>query len=174
MGGHGSGTWHRPRRRATVADLPALRLRGVPPAALRTARGLRLDETGQVVAIAWTPCRYGGRRPWLVCPGCGSRRLALYAHEDRIRCRACLGLGYPSQLLDAGARLTAKADRLERRAGWDGDPQADWIDKPRGMHWSTFRRLLAAAEAARAEARRIEDDRLAVSMLFAVRRWGSA
>ena len=47
------------------------------------------------VAVEWTPCRYGGARPWWRCPGCGSRarRAVLYLAYGTARagflCRAC-------------------------------------------------------------------------------------
>lgn len=48
------------------------------------------------VKIAWTSCQFGGRRPWLECPGCKRRVAALYLGR-RPRCRVCTGLSYPSQ-----------------------------------------------------------------------------
>src|SRR6266581_6623083 len=34
-------------------------------------------EVAQAITLLWTPCRYGGRRPWFRCPGitrpCGRR-----------------------------------------------------------------------------------------------------
>lgn len=27
----------------------------------------------QRVGVEWTPCTFGGDRPWLLCPGCGRR-----------------------------------------------------------------------------------------------------
>lgn len=40
------------------------------------------------VALAWTPCYFGGARPWFLCPGCSRRVAVLYAFP-RFRCRLC-------------------------------------------------------------------------------------
>jgi hypothetical protein len=46
-------------------------------------RGNRLDEK-YPVRLTWTPCNYGGRRPWFLCPavGCGRRIAVLYGGES--------------------------------------------------------------------------------------------
>jgi len=51
------------------------------------------------VRLEATPCRFGGRRWWFICPnlGCGRRNLVLYQHWDRFVCRKCAGLRYNSQ-----------------------------------------------------------------------------
>src|SRR5215207_1253411 len=50
--------------------------------------------------LTWTPCNYGGSRPWFVCPGkgCGRRVAILYGPINPLLCRVCLGLTYASQL----------------------------------------------------------------------------
>lgn len=45
----------------------------------------------------WTPCRFGGQRPWLHCPCCGRRVVKLYLVGGSFRCRPCGGLVYASQ-----------------------------------------------------------------------------
>ena len=55
------------------------------------------------VLITWTPCNYGGRRPWFCCPGvsngglCDRRVAKLYMCGRYFHCRHCYGLVYPSQ-----------------------------------------------------------------------------
>ena len=40
-----------------------------------------------------------GRRPWLVCPTCGSRRRDLFAADGKLQCRKCTRLLYFAQRL---------------------------------------------------------------------------
>lgn len=40
-----------------------------------------------------------GRRAWLVCPGCRTRRRHLFVTDDGLRCRVCAKLRYAQQLL---------------------------------------------------------------------------
>ena len=47
------------------------------------------------VRLTWTPCNFGGQRPWFVCPDCEGRSAVLYAFP-RFRCRACHPLVYAS------------------------------------------------------------------------------
>src|SRR5438105_1474264 len=51
----------------------------------------------QEIQLDWTPCTYGGRRPWLLCPGepkapCGRRVAVLYPDGLSLVCRQCCGL----------------------------------------------------------------------------------
>jgi anti-anti-sigma factor len=52
------------------------------------------------VAIQWTTCHSGGKRPWFVCPAqnCG-RRVAILYGGSVFACRHCYRLAYPSQLI---------------------------------------------------------------------------
>lgn len=43
-----------------------------------------------------TPCYFGGKRPWFLCPGCHRRRLVLYFQGETFRCRLCHNLTYAS------------------------------------------------------------------------------
>jgi hypothetical protein len=57
----------------------------------------------QRVPITWTPCYFGGRRPWFVCSVysngryCGRRVAVLYGAGELYACRRCYGLAYASQ-----------------------------------------------------------------------------
>src|ERR1035441_7592348 len=50
------------------------------------------------VYLEWTPCNYGGKRPWFLCParGCGRRVAVLYG-GGIFACRQCHRLVYESQ-----------------------------------------------------------------------------
>jgi len=96
------------------------------------------------VRLTRTPCRYGGTRRWFMCPevGCG-RRVALLYCRGTFGCRACHGLAYASQRESAGDRAVRKANSIRQRLGWLPGVLNGIGDKPKGMHWSTFERLIA-------------------------------
>jgi hypothetical protein len=102
------------------------------------------------VSLDWTPCNYGGRRAWFICPaaGCGRRVALLYLGGAGIfACRHCYRLAYPVERETADDRAARRADRIRERLGWHVgilNPKG-W--KPKGMHWRTFERLEAEHDA---------------------------
>lgn len=71
-----------------------------------TAPGPKWVDMEVRLRLAWTPCNYGGSRPWFVCPGegCGRRAVILYGPSSPFLCRQCRGLCYASQLAGAARR----------------------------------------------------------------------
>jgi hypothetical protein len=65
----------------------------------------RIVELVAHLRLTWTPCNYGGSRPWFVCPGegCGRRVAIVYGPTSPPLCRLCRGLSYASQLRLRGA-----------------------------------------------------------------------
>lgn len=64
-------------------------------------------------------------------------------------CRRCLDLAYACQQESEPFRLLRKAQRLHRRLGGDGALDFGfYVPKPKGMHWRTYRRLIAKGERA--------------------------
>ena len=165
MGGYGSGrsAW---RNQGTVdggypLDVLALRREhGFGP----TAVGVTIpytDKAGsdaqQHVRITWTACRFGGFRPWFECPDCSSRRVKLYREYrpvgelgewrlGRAFCRRCYPLTYQSQRETWPDRRLRRAWRITKRLGSDN---IEYADKPKGMHWRTYNRLMDELGAAR-------------------------
>src|SRR5262245_58331940 len=137
MGGLGSGSWQ-VRSRQTVEDVERLDVlelyRRGSIAPLEPVFGTR-----QRIRLTWTPCRFGGSRPWFLCPKCSKRVGALYGRA--LRCRTCAGLVYRSQLAHRADRLLRRAERIRGQIG------GLWPEKPKGMHQATWLRLEAAAEA---------------------------
>jgi hypothetical protein len=98
--------------------------------------------------LDWTPCHYGGHRLWFLCPRCARRVAALCRMGGWWRCRHCARLRYASQHQTYGARMVAQARKIRRRVGAGFNltlPLLLW-DKPKGMHWRTFERLIARDE----------------------------
>ena len=97
------------------------------------------------VKIEWTPCNYGGLRAWFNCPakGCGRRVAKLFLGSAGIfACRHCYQLAYASQRENADDRATRQADKIRERLGWPQGILNGHGDKPKGMHWQTYRRLI--------------------------------
>jgi hypothetical protein len=106
--------------------------------------GKEWEEVNEWVPISWTPCNYGGSRPWLHCPQCSRRVAILYpTWQGRLRCRHCANLVYESQRLSFRHRLQRREDKLRRRVISTGD---GWWYKPPRMHWSTFNRICDQAD----------------------------
>ncbi len=54
------------------------------------------EDVNQKVILDWTPCNYGGRRPWFICGNCGRRVAVVYAGGKYFACRHCYDLTYTS------------------------------------------------------------------------------
>lgn len=94
------------------------------------------------VPITWTPCHLGGERPWFLCPCCGRRVAKLYS-STLFACRHCLRLNYASQQAKKRDRASDRSWDLRRALGCDEGflfLPAEFIPKPKGMHWRTFAR----------------------------------
>ena len=121
---------------------------------LRSPGAAEWKSTEQRVAITWTACHFGGRRPWFICPGrsggryCGRRVAVLYDGGESFACRRCYGLAYTSQQETPMFRGLAMAQKIRKRLGGSLDIFDAFPDKPRGMHWTTYDRLRLAHEAA--------------------------
>ncbi len=115
------------------------------------------------VGIVRVLCRFGGERPYFICPGvvdgvpCGRRVAKLHGAGRYFLCRHCYCLGYASQCLDPLERRwqTAqdRASRIRRRLGGTGrgSPHESIPPQPKGMQRRTYRRL--RREAMEAETR---------------------
>ena len=94
----------------------------------------------QSITLAWTPCNYGGERPWFCCPGCGRRARKLYWARGFF-CRRCLGLVYVSQRQNPISRSVGRESDIYERLGEKWAHGKPFPRKPRYMHWKTYFRL---------------------------------
>lgn len=121
----------------TVESRHCLRLRY-----LTSSRGSESVRHDYPVQITWTPCHLGGERPWFLCPCCGRRVAKLYG-SVLFACRHCLRLNYRSQQTSKRDRPCDRSWGLRRALGCDEgflSLPAEFITKPKGMHWRTFNR----------------------------------
>ena len=91
----------------------------------------------QQVRFVETPCHYGGNRKWFLCPGCERRCGILYSGGPLFLCRTCYQIPYSSQTKGPIDRMILKKQKLEDKIFDDTG-----FRKRKGMHWSTFKRLL--------------------------------
>jgi len=107
-------------------------------------------QVREEVSLDRTPCYYGGKRIWFLCPNCNRRVAVLYGAGRYFLCRHCSGLTYHSQQQPPHFRLMEKAQAIKKRLGGDGDLSLPLPPKPKHMHAKTYRRLCSEYEAASA------------------------
>lgn len=111
-----------------------------------TRGGGESEHIQDALPLVWTPCTYGGSRPWFACPGCGTRRRVLYLSPagSRFRCRECHGLAYSSTRMDALERATERVRTVQRRLQPTGEYDPFTVPpRPQGMRARTYARVLA-------------------------------
>jgi hypothetical protein len=80
-------------------------------------------DVEQRVGIEWTPCRFGGERPWFVCsvaatePIAGREVTKLYGAGRLFACRHCNRLAYASQQESVHQRGLGKSQKIRMRLG---------------------------------------------------------
>ena len=103
----------------------------------------------QTIRLTWTPCHFGGRRRWFLCPLCSRRVGKVYLPTtywretgERVNvflCRHCFDLTYEQRRSrDLYWTFLHRARRIAQR--WFAGVTDGWISKPKGMHWRTFNR----------------------------------
>ena len=118
------------------------------------------QDVEEPVAIVWTPCHFGGSRPWFICPGvvngvpCGRRVGKLYGPGRYFLCRHCYGLAYQSQREQPHERALRRANSIRMRLGGEPGMLCPFPEKPKGMHWRTYERLRQRARGAEMMAER--------------------
>ncbi len=108
----------------------------------------------QRVPITWTACHLGGQRPWFVCAVysngryCGRRAAVLYGAGELFACRRCYDLAYISQQQAPRLRRIEKVRKIRVKLGGSANLFDSFPEKPKRMHWRTYLRLRARAQAA--------------------------
>jgi hypothetical protein len=109
----------------------------------RSSPGTEWEDVQEPVELDWTPCNFGGVRPWFICPGvgCGRRVAILYGPGRYFLCRHCYDLSYQSQRDNKMYRALHRAQGIRQRLGGSANMMEPFPEKPKGMHWSTYERL---------------------------------
>jgi hypothetical protein len=92
------------------------------------------------IKLDWTPCYFGGYRPWFLCPRC-QRRVAILYGGKYFYCRICHNLAYPSENEQEAYRILRQANKIRRRIKCEPGALNPMLFKPMGMHQKTFDRL---------------------------------
>jgi hypothetical protein len=96
------------------------------------------------VELVSTPCHYGGRRWWFICPVSGRRvaKLHLPPGGTLFAARRAYGLAYHSQRVTALDRSHDRLRQLYRRLSVQYEVFDQAIPpRPKGMHRQTYERL---------------------------------
>lgn len=105
-----------------------------------TVRGVPKQQN---VLCLFTDQKLGGSRRWFECPSCSRRCRILYGLESFL-CRQCCSATYPSQYAGTYLSELAAADRALRKIDRFARSNGIFPEKPKGMHWRTYRSLEAA------------------------------
>ena len=105
----------------------------------------------QTLPLTRIPNGFGGSRAFWLCPCCGRRVRYLYFKDLRFICRECARLNYRSQQRTRDSTNHAR-DGLklaQDKLHWDPPFSVAPVDfpflvpeKPKGMHWSTYKKYL--------------------------------
>jgi hypothetical protein len=102
---------------------------------------LLLLDTGRVkrkvkepVSLEWTPCIFGGERPWFTSPevACGRSMATLCGPGQCFLYHHCLDLRYESQHEDKKDRALRRAQKIRECLGGSANVLVPFPDKPKG------------------------------------------
>jgi hypothetical protein len=95
----------------------------------------------RLLTLERTECHLGGQRTWWRCPNCHKRVALLYGGLE-LACRSCWGANYRSQRETLEDRSARRLDKVKKRLGWPMGALNNTGGRPKGMHWSTYMRLM--------------------------------
>ena len=107
------------------------------------------ESIEEPVRIVRVPCRFGGARPYFICPGvvngiaCGRRVAKLHGPGRYFLCRNCYRLAHASQSEGKWDRALRRAYKIKQRLASDSGTVALFPLKPKGMWRRTYERLRA-------------------------------
>jgi hypothetical protein len=109
----------------------------------RSRLGAEWGEVRERVSLEWTPCNFGGGRPWFLCPGagCGRRVAVLYGPGRYFLWRHCYDLSYKSQREGKANRALRRAQKIRERLGGSTNMMEPFPERPKGMHLKTYMRM---------------------------------
>jgi len=147
--------WHREGRE--VSSISAAVLRGAVKLSYSIGLEGSKEDIRYTVPLTWTPCNFGGSRPWFVCPGvvkgvsCGRRVAKLYLKNRYFLCRYCHDLTYTSRQETGWYAALRRCQRIRQKLGASVNMTESFPNKPKGMHNRTYRRLFLEYKQAHEE-----------------------
>jgi hypothetical protein len=105
------------------------------------------QDVTEDVRIVRLRCRYGGTRPYFICPGivngvtCGRRVAKLYGPGRYFLCRHCYRLSHASQNEGEWDRALRRAGKIRLRLGGKPYHTEPFPKRPKGMWRRTYKRL---------------------------------
>jgi hypothetical protein len=132
------------RWKSQRADMPVATLVTIASSKTLSIRHVAGALPNELVDIAYSRCHLGGQRAWFVCNriGCCRKVAVLYDTPKGFRCRHCVGLVYQSTRERSYDRLLRRARAARKKAGGENNLIKPFPDRPKGMHETTYQRLL--------------------------------
>ena len=93
------------------------------------------------IQLTKTSCNYGSYRYWWLCPKCSKRVSVLYCAGLYV-CRHCIGANYGSQLQQPIDRIFSRLHTIRERLDWQVGIAHGIGERPKGMHTSTYNKLV--------------------------------
>ena len=124
------------------------------------------EEVMESILIVRVACRYGGARPYFMCPGvvnsqpCRRRVAKVYGPGRYFLCRRCNRLSYASQCEGGLDRALRRANRIRLRLGGETGLVSPFPERPKGMWGQTYERLKRQSSEAEMRAEEAMDLRL--------------
>jgi hypothetical protein len=101
---------------------------------------IQIDKFDQRISLTASPCHYGGRKWFFVCPVVNRRASVLWLHRGARQFAS-------RQFMTAMDRAYLGMERIKWRLIGDLDPQEwDLPPKPKWMRWRTYHRLVEQFE----------------------------
>jgi hypothetical protein len=154
-----TAAWYRDGRKDSSMGIRALHGAVELSYSVRPSRTwYRREDVSYKVPLAWTPCNFGGERPWFSCPGivngvaCGRRVAKLYLRGRYFLCRHCHDLTYASRQQRSALKVAErKCRRIRRKLGGSLSVDEPFPRRPKRMHPRTYLRLFEEYEKAHEE-----------------------
>ena len=118
------------------------------------------EDVEETVRIVRVPCRFGGARPYFICPGvvngiaCGRRVAKLHGPGRYFLCRHCYRLAHASQSESGWDRALRRANKIRQRLGGDPGMAAPFPEEAEGHVAADLRAAARAGLRSRDAGRR--------------------